>query len=282
MSTRRIFLQQSAALAAASALPASAANASPSSLVDCNVTIGNWPFRDLPGKDAAPFTKRLRDRGVTRAWTASFESVFYRDLATANRVLHDACTKNSDGLLLPVGGINPSLPDWKDDLQRCTTDHGMKAIRLHPNYHGYTLDDPKFLELLEAATGKKLLIQIAAQMEDVRTQHVAVRVPPVDLKPLPDALKRVPQARVMVLNANRAMSSTTLQGTNAILDIAMLEGVGGIENLLKEWPLEQLVFGSHSPLFYFESAKLKLQESELSEKQLAAITHANAQRLLSV
>ncbi len=85
----------------------------------------------------------------------------------------------------------------------------------------------------------------------------------------------------MVLNASRAMSMTALQGTNVILDIAMLEGVGGIESLLKDWPLEQVVFGSHAPLFYFESAKLKLQESELTEKQLNAITHENAQRLLA-
>ena len=119
-------------------------------------------------------------------------------------------------------------------------------------------------------------------MEDERTQHPLVQVKPVDFKPLPAALKCVPEARVMVLNANRAMSMTALQASNVTIDIAMLEGVGGVENLLKDWPLEQLVFGSHAPLFYFESAKLKLQESELTEKQLTAITHENAQRLLAV
>ena len=36
------------------------------------------------------------------------------------------------------------------------------------------------------------------------------------------------------------------------------------------------------PLFaHIESAKLKLQESELTEKQRNAITHENAQRLLA-
>jgi predicted TIM-barrel fold metal-dependent hydrolase len=119
-------------------------------------------------------------------------------------------------------------------------------------------------------------------MEDDRTQHPAVQVPPVDLKPLSAALNRVPQARVMVLNANRLMSMTLLQGTNVILDFAMVEGVGGIEHLIKDWPLEQIVFGSHAPLFYFESAKLKLQESELTEKQLNAITHENAERLMAI
>ena len=281
MSTRRTFLQQSAALAAASALPARAATAKTAGLIDCNVTIGNWPFRDLPGKDAAVFSKRLRGRGVTQAWAGNFEGIFYRDLATANRLLAEACAKQSDGLLLPVGGINPTLPAWKEDVKRCAGDHGMKVVRLHPNYHGYALDDPKFLELLQLAAEKKLLVQIAAQMEDLRTQHPAVQVQPVNLKPLPDAIKRVPEARVMVMNANRAMTAVTLQGAKVTLEIAMLEGVNGIANLLADWPLEQLVFGSHSPLFIFESAKLKLQESDLNDKQLTAITHENAQRLLA-
>ncbi|HSI63479.1 MAG TPA: metal-dependent hydrolase, partial [Candidatus Saccharimonadia bacterium] len=152
--------------------------------------------------------------------------------------------------------------------------------RLHPNYHGYALDDPRFLKLIEAATQAKFLIQIVAQMEDERTQHPLVQVKPVNLKPLPAALKQVPGARVMVLNANRAMSMTALQGCPVWLDFAMLEGVGGVENLLRDWPLDKLVFGSHAPLFYWESAKLKLQESDLSDKQLAAITHENAARCL--
>jgi predicted TIM-barrel fold metal-dependent hydrolase len=282
--SRRSFLGTTAALAASITLPARAADAKPASLVDCNITTGAWPFRAHGWSDESSaiqrFCQTFKEKGLTQGWAGSFEGIFYRDLATANTLLHERCAEYSNGFLIPVGSVNPALPAWQDDLNRCVSDHRMMAIRLHPNYHGYTLDDPTFLELLELAAEKKLLIQIVAQMEDERTQHPAMQVPPVNLKPLPDALKRVPQARVMVLNANRAMSMRSLQGTNVVLDIAMLEGVGGIENLLKDWPLEQLVFGSHAPLFYFESAKLKLQESELTDKQLSAITHENAQRLL--
>ena len=67
-----------------------------------------------------------------------------------------------------------------------------------------------------------------------------------------------------------------MRGTGVWLDIAMLEGVGGVEGLLKDWPADRVVFGSHAPFFYWESARLKLQESELTPDQLAAITHGNA------
>ncbi|HYF35108.1 MAG TPA: hypothetical protein VD994_07470, partial [Prosthecobacter sp.] len=113
--------------------------------------------------------------------------------------------------------------------------------------------------------------------EDQRTQHPLVQVAPVDFKPLAAALEKTPGARLMVLNANRAMSLTALQGLPVWLDIAMLEGVGGVENLLKDWPHDKVVFGSHAPFFYWESAKLKLQESHLTEAQLTAITHGNLQ-----
>ena len=156
----------------------------------------------------------------------------------------------------------------------------MKVIRLHPNYHGYTLDDPAFIELLEASTAQKLIVQIVAQLEDERTQHPLVPVKPVDFKPLPALLKKIPEARVMILNANRAMPAPA--GTKVWLDIAMLESVGGVENLLKDWPLDRVVFGSYAPVFYWESAKLKLQESDLSEPQLTAITHGNASGLIAI
>src|SRR2546425_952690 len=39
------------------------------------------------------------------------------------------------------------------------------------------------------------------------------------------------------------------------------EGVGGVAALLKQVPLDRVVFGSHAPLFYFESALLKDRKS---------------------
>jgi hypothetical protein len=110
----------------------------------------------------------------------------------------------------------------------------MKVIRLHPNYHGYTLDEPLFAEMLDAIIEAGLAIQIVAQMEDTRTQHPLVQAAPVDLKPLPDLLAARPKARVMVLNSNAAMITTALRGCDSLwLDCAMIEGVGGLENTLK-------------------------------------------------
>ena len=65
------------------------------------------------------------------------------------------------------------------------------------------------------------------------------------------------------------------------LEIATLEGIGGIGNLLAQIPVSRVLFGSKAPLFYFESALLKLKETPLTDVQLDSIARANARRLIA-
>lgn len=264
---RRHFMIQTAAMAAA-ALPAAEAG---TGLIDCNVHLGPHPHRVLPEIDS----DYLASRGVDEAWAGSFEALLHRDLAQVNARLARRCAATPG--LRPAGSVNPRLPAWEDDLRRCTEDHGMSILRLYPNHHGYTLADSAFIRLLEAATEQKMLVQVVAQLEDQRTQTPLMQLPPVDLKPLAGIMKPRPEARVMVLNANASMISTALRGCpGAWLDIAMIEGVGGVENLLDLWPPDKLCFGSHAPFFYWEAAALKLQESVLDEAVLQAVRRGNA------
>jgi predicted TIM-barrel fold metal-dependent hydrolase len=271
---RRLFMVQTAA-AAATPLATANASAGKAGLIDCNIHLGTHPTRKLPEINE----DFLIQRGIEEAWAGSFEALLHRDMAAVNTRLAKRCAASPR--LRPVGSVNPQLPAWADDLDRCVEKHGMKVIRLYPNHHGYTLTDEAFLNLLRAATLRKVAVQLVAQLEDQRTQSTLMQVPPVDLKPLADMMKLVPEARVMVLNANAAMITTALRGcTNVWLDIAMIEGVGGVENTLKGWPEEKLCFGSHAPFFYWESAGLKMQESVLTDAQTAAIRSGNVRALV--
>jgi hypothetical protein len=272
---RRNFLHTASAVLAASSLRA----ADEVKFTDCHVYLGSNPFRSLEGENTEAFVKRMMRCGVTDIWAGAFEGLLRRDVAAVNRQLAEQCREHT--ILRPCGTINLALPAWEDDVKRCAEEHGMRVIRLHPNYHGHTLETPAFHKLLTLAAKHRLVVQIVTQMEDERTQHPKVQAAPLDLAPLAAIMREMNEARVMLLNANAAMVLKHLQDcTNVWLDFAMIEGVGGVENLLKSWPVEKLVFGSHAPVFYWESAQLKMQESALNEQQTQAVRSLNAAKLL--
>ena len=161
----------------------------------------------------------------------------------------------------------------------------MPGIRLHPNYHGYKLDDPAFRELLNLAAARKLVVQLALCMEDERTQHPLMRVPPVDLDPLAEAIQGEPQPLLVLLNCYPTFRLETLRKLRSAreicFDFAMVERIGAVNRLAAEVSFPRVLFGSNYPLYYFESALLKVRESGLTEAQAKMVYRENAQRLIA-
>ena len=159
----------------------------------------------------------------------------------------------------------------------------MPGIRLHPNYHGYELKDPLFAEVLEAAAARRLAVQLVWCMEDVRTQYPLLRVPNIDLAPLPGLLQRFPALRIQILNWKSARGTQARQLLSAgqvFLDFAMAENPGGVARLLSTASPERVLFGSNFPLFYLESALLKVREAGLAPAEEEAVLGGNARRFL--
>ena len=159
----------------------------------------------------------------------------------------------------------------------------MPGIRLHPNYHGYTLDDPDFTRLLKSAAQRGLAVQLALKMEDDRTQHPLLRVPPVDASGLAAIAAGIPGLRLVILNGPGPLSRlgvVALAAAGVCFDIAMLEGITGVAGLVEQIGLERVLFGSHFPFFTWESARLKMTESGLDETKERAILSANARRIV--
>lgn len=253
-------------------------------MIDVNVSLFQWPFRRLPHDDTASLVRKLLSAEVTQAWVGSFEAILHEDVDGVNRRLSEECQTQGEGMLIPFGCVNPTLPDWKEDVRRCREEYRMPGVRLHPNYHGYTLDSELFADLLSACEQHKLVVQISVRMEDVRTQHPLVQVPDVDLAPLLEMLPKFSDLKIVLLNSQRSLRaplSTQLAKTGQVwFDVAMQEGIGGVGKLMQEVPYQHLLFGSHFPFFYLESSLFKMKESDLGETIRSAIADGNAQKLL--
>ena len=287
---RREFLKASLATAAAGVAglgrPRAARAGEPEAegLTDVNVNLGRWPLRRLRFDDTAGLAAMLRRQGVTRAWAGSFECLLHKDMAGANARLAAECRREGKDLLMPFGSVNPKLPEWEEDFRRCVEEHSMPGLRLYPNYHGYTLHDPVFARLLGMAAAKGLVVELALIMEDERMMHPLLRVPPTDPAPLAGVVKQTPGLRLVIVNGLRTLREKALvdlvNAGDVSVEISMLDALNGVGDVLASLPPGRLLFGSHAPLFYFESAALKLQESPLTDAQLRAVRFESARRLL--
>lgn len=250
--------------------------------IDTNVYLSRYPFRRVPGDEPQELVGKLHRNQVVRAWCGSFDALLHRDLGAVNRRLADDCRRFGNGMLVPFGTVNPAMPDWHEELRRCHEDYRMPGVRLHPGYHGYTLGDREFVDLLKAATGRRMIVQIVMLGEDERTQHPMVRIPAADPAKLLDPMATVQGARVQLLNLLRPAPDVLrklMAAGQVYLDLAMLENTHGIDMLFKLVPPERVCLGSYFPFYYWEAAALKVREAALGEPQERALLYDNAAKL---
>lgn len=247
-------------------------------IIDTNVSLFHWPFRRLPLGETETLVEKLNALGIERAWAGSFEGVFQRDVRAVNRRLADACATRDQ--LVPIGSINLELPAWEDNLKRCGEEPNMPGIRLHPNYHGYSLDDEKFPKLLNLAANLKLFVQIAVALEDSRTQPAKLHVSDVDLTPLPEILRQHPESRVQLLNwrPRGAVLELLANTPGVFFDTARVESTDGVATLLEAVSRERVLFGTHAPFLIPEASLIRVHESNLSEAEFRSVLHGNANR----
>jgi len=277
---RREMLQTTLLTGAATALLAGAADDdSFAGIIDSNVSLFHWPFRRLPLDETDKLVAKLSSLGVTSAFAGTFEGLLHRDLAAANDRLAEACSRHQE--LSAIGSINPALPGWERHLDHCAKELRMPGIRLHPNYHSYSLDEEPFHRLLDEAAKAGLFVQIAVAMEDTRTQSALASVPDVDLSPLPEILAKAREARVQLLNfkPRSAILKSLTKLPNLLFDTALADGTDAIASLISATGPGRVLFGSHTPFLIPEAALIRVHESDLDAVTLRYLLRANAERL---
>ena len=139
-----------------------------------NSYVGHWPFRPLDAS-ADDLVSLMDRKGVDRALVSSLESVLYRNVHAGNRELAANVAGHEDRLV-PVATINPTYTAWREDLEECVAEFGMKAVKMLPTYHDYDLDAPEAKELLDACADLGVPVIISAVLEDQRGRHPRVQL----------------------------------------------------------------------------------------------------------
>ena len=248
----------------------------PNKVVDTNVSLFQWPFRRLPLDEVDELCLKLGQLGITEAWASSFEGLLHRDIRSANERLLNTCQTRAE--LVPVGAINPTLPDWKHDLHLCLGRSAMPGIRLFPGYHGYDLRDEVFGELLATATKLRGFVQIAFAMEDTRTQSHHMVAANVDPRPLEHWMQKFPEARVQILNCRPSTSDKQIFSSipRVVVDSSRVDGTDGVTTLASAIGIDRVLFGSHAPFLIPEAACIRMLESGVSAADIKELMSTNA------
>ena len=64
-------------------------------------------------------------------------------------------------------------------------------------------------------------------------------------------------------------------------DISRVNATDGVARVMRTVPVGRVVFGTHAPFLIYESAMIKVYESNLTEDETTAILHQNAEQLIS-
>jgi polyphosphate kinase len=162
----------------------------------------------------------------------------------------------------------------------------MPGIRLHPSYHGYSLDDERFSRLLEMAAERDLIVHLVTWLDDESHAYLKPLIQPVILGPLVKSVASLNGLRLVVANAIRTTSDVSVSALARLpqifFDFARLDSAVEFSDVMRLIPTERIVFGSCSPLMKLDVTISRLKQSKLTEDQQRAIRSESVRSLMAV
>ncbi|MBI3831009.1 MAG: amidohydrolase family protein [Planctomycetes bacterium] len=249
-------------------------------VTDTSVFSGQWPFRKLPYRTPGELKEHLSGRGVREAWVSSLDAILYPDPMHGNVPLAETVAR--DPFFVPVAVLDVTLAKWRRDARECLEQREFRALKLTPNYHSYPLTDPNAAALADLAGEAGVPVCIQTRMMDERAHHPLMKVPQVPASEIAALARRHPRTRFLACAADNGMLKAFAGIENLWSEISFVENRNTLFKAIGVVGASRLVFGTHSPLLYFEAsaAKLDSDPEDVSAEQLETVCVKNATELL--
>lgn len=190
---------------------------------------------------------------------------------------------NSHPGLYALGSLNPESDCIAAEARRLA-DAGIKGIKLHPDYMGFTVDDPSFDPIYEAAVDNGLFVAVHSGWDFISPELIHC-TPERIVK----VLDRHPDLRLIAahMGANRLWEDVErlLVGRkNLWLDTSLASAFGLdpalAKRILENHDPKQLLFGSDFPWFTPDDTYKYIESLGLSDSLKRGIYYENALSLL--
>lgn len=260
-------------------------------LIDSNAYIGHWPFRQIRHNSCKTRLELMDQYGIDLSVISNLNGIFYKNTHAANQELHNEIKSSSSFInrFVPFAVINPIYSGWKDDLEDSVRTMGMKGVRLYPKYHGYALDHPNCIELVQRVRDMGLPIAFSLRMVDSRPSSWLDIKMEWALKDLIPIMKKVPDAKYLILNVANSTSlsneeTALLQSVKFVMDTSG-RNIIDLGELLKIYGNDKFAFGTHSPILDYRTGLLRiesLRDNEANEKTKEQLRALNIQQFLNI
>jgi len=234
-------------------------------LIDSNAYIGNWPFRKLNYNTCKSLLDRMDQFHVDLSLISNLNGVFYKNTQSANEELYKEInsSKHFKKKFLPIAVINPVYNGWRNDLEICSRQFGMKGVRIYPKYHRYDLLNPACIELVKRCRDLDLPVILSLRMVDKRPSSWLDIDEEWALKDVVSIIKEVPDAKYLIVNIannpNLNEEDTALfKRTNILMDTSG-RSIANLGELIKKYGSDKFAFGTHSPILDYSTGLLRIE-----------------------
>jgi predicted TIM-barrel fold metal-dependent hydrolase len=257
-------------------------------MFDINTAVGHWPFRQVPNQRADELRALLEARGILGAAVAHTHGLFYKNCHDANLELADAIAPHA-GFFVGVATLNPAYAAWERDLETCVQRLGFRALRLVPQYHGYSLGSSAAVALAGAAATAGLPLLVPHRVVDVRQRHWLDTEQTTALAEVLGLCRAVPEARVVLTEwAGPAAALSSAAGDplcpNLFIETSRLVSAYGqpLAQIVKVLGAPRVLFGSGAPFKEVRPALLKLEHADLEAAEREWVGSGSARALLGL
>ncbi len=245
-------------------------------IIDCNVGFGHWPFARFAEDTPAKLDRLLEKDGIGAALVSSAEAVLYEEPEECNEELSKRLARHPRLVCVPVA--NPRLRGAESIVAR----PGLKAVKLIPNYHGYSLRDDRAVAVCEKAAARGIPVLVQMRIEDERSHYELLKVPGVPVDDVIALAERVPTLAVVALCPYYGEAVKLAKVTNVYTDISFVETLDTLGQLCAGVPAGKVLFGSHAPWLYPRAAVAKLELSTIDDADRELIGWRTASRLFKI
>lgn len=239
-------------------------------LFDANCAVGTWPSDRMPYETVDELLVEMDRLGIERALVSHTLAQHY-DPPEGNRILMQELAGRDR--LVPCWTLLPSScgeMGSANELAQELIAEGVRAVRLYPRTHSYSLDTWQCGDLLSALSERRYVVLMDIDQTDwSEVDRICTAFPDLSLV--------ITQLGYRYL---RFLFGLWPRHQNLYCDLSNFSTYLGVEEVLERFGSDRLLFGTGLPVMDGGGPIARVFYTRAPELDIEAMAHGNLERLL--